>query len=38
LSSQLQGDAKKLLEADIDRMKSLTETETLSRLRKHLLS
>lgn len=27
LSSQLQGDAKKLLEADIDRMKSLTETE-----------
>ena len=27
LSSQLQGDAKKLLEADIERMKSLTETE-----------
>ncbi|MDA0762571.1 MAG: hypothetical protein O2949_13135, partial [Proteobacteria bacterium] len=27
LSSQLQGDAKKLLEADIDRMKSLTETD-----------
>ncbi|MDG2460766.1 MAG: adenylate/guanylate cyclase domain-containing protein [Luminiphilus sp.] len=27
LSSQLKGDAKKLLEADIDRMKSLTETD-----------
>ena len=27
LSNQLQGDAKKLLEADIDRMKSLTDTE-----------
>jgi len=27
LSNQLQGDAKKLLEADIERMKSLTETE-----------
>ena len=27
LSNQLQGDAKKLLEADIDRMKSLTDTD-----------